>query len=100
MPLWRFTPVAGPEDSRWLSHPHYEEVVVAAPTPGEALSAAGEFEKRETAPEGVGNESVPFRPGLTDEKLYRVDRLPDEEAQAFEFDGDAPAVLAARRRGS
>lgn len=85
MPLWRITPIADPDDSRWLDHQRWEEVVVAAQSAGRALHLAAEMESR-AAPEGVGNESVPFKSGFEDEKLYRIDRL--SESEAGEYDGD------------
>ena len=97
MPLWEFTPTAGPEDARWLDHRIWERVIVAAPSAGQAIRLAATLEEK-TAPEGVGNESVPFASGFEDEKLYRLRRLPDEEAEQFDVTGDEPHVVDARTR--
>jgi hypothetical protein len=97
MPLWEFTPAAAFEDARWLDHRIWERVIVAAPSAGEAIRLAAKLEEK-TAPEGVGNESVPFVSGFEDEKLYRLRRLPDEEVENYDVTGGEPHVVDARIR--
>lgn len=96
MPLWRFVPVTDADDSRWLDHQRWEEVVVRAETIGLALSVANRTLARDDGQ--VGNESVDLRSGIDDEKLYRAARIRAEDAGLDAADEAGPAaVLIARR---
>src|SRR3546814_15665864 len=76
MPLWTIDASAVAEDSRWLDFPIWEEVVVRAPTAAQARLVAAAMEAKEIAdPTTVGNETLTFRSGFQDEKLYRVSRV-------------------------
>lgn len=73
MPLWTIDASAVAEDSRWLDFPIWAEVVVRAPTAAQARLVAAAMEAKEIAdPTTVGNETLSFRSGFQDEKLYRV----------------------------
>lgn len=97
MPLWKIEPMAESGDSRWLDHDIWREVIVRAPTAAMARVIAGELERRQMAGSPpVGNESLSFRSGFDDEKLYRVteiapDALPDVPA-------DGPDEIVRKRR--
>lgn len=95
MALWLFTPVAAPDDPRWLNHPRFSRIVVRADTAALARLAATEWELP-TDTEAVGNESHGNIAGAMDEKLYSVSPLPAEESEGLEPDG-APAVLQSVR---
>lgn len=76
MPLWSIEPSAVAEDSRWLDFPIWADVVVRAPTAAEARRVAAAMEAREIGdPTTVGNETLRFRSGFSDEKLYRVSQV-------------------------
>ena len=73
MPLWSIEASAVAEDSRWLDFPIWAEVLVRAPSPAQARLVAAAMEAQEIGdPTTVGNETLPFRSGFQDEKLYRV----------------------------
>jgi hypothetical protein len=76
MPLWRIEPCAVATDSRWMDFPIWTDVVVRAPSPARARLVAAEMDAwlhNEQVP--VGNETLEFRSGFEDEKLYRVSEL-------------------------
>ena len=94
MPLWRLLPVADPDDSRWLDHPVWREVLVRAPSAAFARQAAGALERDlEAAP--AGNECPSFKSAFEDEKLYQVIRLTPDQAKAAGGDTGAKQVLRA-----
>jgi hypothetical protein len=94
MALWRLTPNADATDGRWLDHRRWAEVVVRADTAGEARNLAAALEA-EDAPPGVGNETPTFEAGLSDDKLYRLQRInPDDDADAPAADGPSEVVKA------
>src|SRR3546814_5224646 len=73
MPLWAIEAIAVSEDSRWQDFPIWAEVVVRAPTPAQARLVAAAMEGGQIAdPTTVGNETLAFRSGFQDEKLYQV----------------------------
>lgn len=86
MPLWRLKPHADESDSRWLDHPRWEEVIVRAPTAALARRVAASLERPEE-PVPPGNESLPFRSGFEDEKLYHVAPLDSDEAPGLSLEG-------------
>lgn len=71
MPLWRIVPVADPTDPRWQGRAIWSEVIVRAASPAQARLVAARLEHDPDAPP-VGNESLGFRSGFEDEKLYWV----------------------------
>lgn len=75
MPLWTIDASAVAEDSRWQDFPIWAEVVVRAPSAAQARLVAAAMEAEEIAdPTTVGNETLSFRSGFQDEKLYHVSR--------------------------
>lgn len=82
MPLWRLRPATSPRDPRWQGRRIWREVVVGAPTAAMARVIASRLEEDPEAPP-VGNESLGFRSGFEDEKLYWAVRLNAAEAAAF-----------------
>src|SRR3546814_14458425 len=76
MSLWTNDASAVAEDSRWQDVPIGAGVVVRAPTAAQARLVAAAMEAKEIAdPTTVGNETLAFRSGFQDEKLYRVSRV-------------------------
>jgi hypothetical protein len=76
MPLWRIEPCAVATDSRWMDFPIWSDVVVRAASPAQARLVAGAMDAwlhNDQTP--VGNETLEFRSGFEDEKLYRVSQL-------------------------
>lgn len=97
MAVWKIEPAAPQTDARWLDYGRWDEVVVRAPTAGQARLAAMEME-RPCAPNGVGNESESFRSGFEDEKLYWVRRIEaDDDGEDKHSSDSLPIVLSARR---
>lgn len=74
MPIWRLTPIAPPDDPRWLDHQIWESVLVRAPTSGMALLLASELERDPDRPP-VGNETPSFQSAFEDPKLYVARRV-------------------------
>lgn len=76
MTLWRIEPCAVATDSRWMDFPIWADVVVRAPSAAQArLVAAGMEAQRLDDHTPVGNETLEFRSGFEDEKLYQVRQL-------------------------
>lgn len=103
MPLWKFTPVAHRDDSRWQGREPWHELVVRADTAALARVVASDFDKREGSTRGirhVGNESVGFRSAFEDEKLYWVTQIEAEPTgpsasgppEVVRAEREAPAV--------
>lgn len=81
MYLWRIVPVAPTNDSRWQDRPVWQEVVVRAESAAMARLTAETLDvDTDGPPQGDG--SMSYKSGFEDDKLYRVDRLGDEEAEA------------------
>lgn len=101
MAIWRLYPVLVPSDPAWLGRPIWKEVIVRADTAGMARLVASklEYPKHEG---GIGNESHSFNSGLGEETLYRIKRLPPDEAARFDDSPGDSAVLSATllREGS
>ncbi len=90
--LWQFTPLAPPEDSRWLSHRPVRALYVAASTPAQVRLVAAHADVPQT--EGkVGNESGHAHSRFRDEKLYRVDPAPAELLARYADALREPAVV-------
>jgi hypothetical protein len=93
--IWRFTPVARPDDPAWQGRAIWSELRVAAATPGAAMIAA---DRHYQAAQGLSSElsqdRQQVRPGFEDIKLYRLDRLDELDAPP----SDNP-VLFERRAG-
>ena len=76
MTLWKIEPIAVAADSRWMDFPIWADVIVRAPSAARARLVAAAMEARELADSTpVGNETLTFRSGFEDEKLYRVREL-------------------------
>ncbi|MBU6296620.1 MAG: hypothetical protein KJS68_00130 [Alphaproteobacteria bacterium] len=74
MPVWRIHPVARRGDARWQGRKIWKEVVVCAPSAAMARLIACELD-RPAQRHRKGNESLCFRSGLEDAKLYWVEQL-------------------------
>src|SRR3546814_12810918 len=107
MPLWAIEAIAVSEDSRWQDFPIWAEVVVRAPTPAQARLVAAAMEGGQIAdPTTVGNETLAFRSGFQDEKLYQVRQVhlpgtsddgPDEVLSARQARPDQKSVVSGTR---
>lgn len=86
IPLWRLAPAANPRDPRWQGRAIHAETIVRAPTAAMARVVASRLDRR---PDAVprGNESLCFRSGFTDEKLYWVQRLEEAAAEKLQPEG-------------
>ena len=95
MTLWAIEACAVAEDTRWLDFPIWAEVVVRAPTAAQARLVAAGLEEAIIGDETpTGNESLTFRSGFQDEKLYHVRQLDHLSGASAE---GPPAVLSARQ---
>lgn len=99
MTLWRLTPAARAEDPRWLNRPRFDDVLVRAPSAGEARRLAAESESPAAAP-AVGNETHGGAPALGDPKLYALSPVAAADADANGFSAEGPAEVLRRRRAS
>lgn len=93
--MWMIYRVASPEDARWQGRPLWERVVVDARSPAMARLLAAELE-RPAEGQRMGNESLCFRSGFEDEKLYWVRPLRAAEAAACRGQAPEPAVPGVR----
>lgn len=91
MPLWYIHPVAHPGDERWQGRKIWKEVLVRAPSAAMARLFACELD-RPAQRRRKGNETLCFRSGLEDAKLYWVERL-DRCDSISEREGVVRAVL-------
>ena len=92
MKLWKFTPVARPDDPRWLGHTPVRTLFVAAESASEACVVAS----RDDVParQGrVGNESGHSHSRFGDEKLYRVDPGDAGDIERLSPLPDRPSVI-------
>lgn len=97
MILWKITPVADADDPRWLDQPMWSEVVVRAETAGEALMLAGHMQRAAVDDiRPIGNETLRFASGFSDEKLYHIRRLDRDDDNAHKADGPAEVVHAVK----
>lgn len=94
MALWSLEASAVAEDSRWLDLPIWADVVVRAPSAAQARLVAAAMEAAAIGdPTTQGNETLAFRSGFQDEKLYRV-----RQVHLTDVPEDGPdAVLSARQ---
>jgi hypothetical protein len=74
MPVWRIYPVARPGEPVWQGRKIWKEVLVRASSAAMARMIAGELD-RPAQRHRKGNESLCFRSGFDDVKLYWVVRL-------------------------
>jgi hypothetical protein len=94
MALWALEASAVAEDTRWLDFPIWTDVVVRAPTAAQARLVAAAMEAAEIGdPTTAGNETLSFRSGFQDEKLYQVRRIHLSDTP----EEGPPAVLSARQ---
>ncbi|MGH6946415.1 MAG: hypothetical protein ACREDZ_03730 [Kiloniellales bacterium] len=98
MPIWKIEPSAEPDDSRWLDHAIWREVIVRAPTASLARLEAGKLERDPNAAP-AGNELPSFHSAFADETLYRVHRIePLAASDSIENSGES-AILRAEPLG-
>jgi hypothetical protein len=94
MPLWQIRPVASQNDPRWQGRRIWEEVIVQAESAAFARLIASELDKP-ASPYRHGNESLCFRSGFEDERLYWVRRLEVAHAARLEISNGRDGVLTA-----
>jgi hypothetical protein len=94
MPLWRIHSVAHPEDSRWQGRRIWAEVIVQAESAAFARLMASKLDEP-PVPHRLGNESLCFRSGFEDEKLYWVHRLSAVEAARYDVATRGGGVIVA-----
>lgn len=82
IPLWRIRPVAVPGDARWQGRRIWPEVIVRAPSAAMARVVASRLDENPGALP-VGNETLCFRSGFEDSKLYWVTPVDAAEAAAL-----------------
>ena len=94
MPIWIIYPVANPDDSRWQGRRVWAEVIVRAENAAFARLIASKLDE---PPVGhrLGNESLCFRSGFEDEKLYWVQRLDAADAERREVGSRRSAIISA-----
>lgn len=91
--VWALTPVANPDDPRWLARRPIPKILVAARTAAEArILASRALASDERG--GVANESGPAVTMVDDEKLYRVDK-----ASTAQDVPESPGVIEIARNG-
>jgi hypothetical protein len=74
--LWRFTPVASPNDPTWQGRKVWSYLEIVAATSGEAILLAARYEETQAGRSTVDSQDhQQLRSGFEDERLYRVDRL-------------------------
>lgn len=99
MALWRIVPAARPDDPRWLTHAQWAEVVVRAPTAGQALVTADRMARVDAGgATPMGNESVTYRSAFLDEKLVTVRAVPEDELPDLPRAGPQEVLHAVKRR--
>lgn len=98
MALWKLTPVAAADDSRWQNRPIWSEVIVEAPTAAFARQFAADWELGSPL-RHVGNESPSPKSGFQDEKLYWARRIRPDQARCLRMDADggSPVRRAVKR---
>ncbi len=94
MPLWRIYPVTSPEDSCWQGRKVWAEVVVRAASPAMARVIACELD-RPARPYRIGNETLCFRSGLEDARLYWVCPFGPSDAVHCGIVGEPDGVVSA-----
>ena len=97
MPLWQIRPVASQNDPRWQGRRIWKEVIVQAKSAAFARLIASELDKP-AVPYRSGNESLCFRSGFEDERLYWVRRLDAADAASYETPSGRDGVLIAVQR--
>lgn len=80
--MWMIYPVAWPEDPRWQGRDIWDHVIVRAPSAAMARVQAAKLDRPKVV-NRLGNETLSFRSGLEDERLYWVRRLTEDQAQAY-----------------
>jgi hypothetical protein len=74
--IWRFTPVARPDDPAWQGRSIWSELRVVAPTAGAAILVAGRhYQSALGIDTEASQDRQQVRSGFEDVKLYRLDRL-------------------------
>lgn len=94
MPLWRFTPVADPRDSRWQDRQIRDGLIVRAPSAAMARVLA-DREMPSSVRGAVGNETRSCRGGFADSSLYWVQRVSAAEAKELGGDSGPDGVVQA-----
>jgi hypothetical protein len=74
--IWRFTPVARPDDPAWQGRAIWSDLRVVAPTAGAAILVAGRhYQEAHGIDTEASQDRQQVRSGFEDVKLYRLDRL-------------------------
>jgi hypothetical protein len=74
--IWRFTPVAAPDDPAWQSRDIWADFTIVAATAGEAILLAARHDELEHGRNVEDSQDrQQLRSGLEDPLLYRLDRL-------------------------
>lgn len=75
--VWRFTPVAEPDEPAWQGRAIVKRLEIIASSAGQAILAAARWDEAETGrdPSPFAQDKQDRRSGFDDEKLYRVDQL-------------------------
>lgn len=94
--IWKFTPVARPDDARWLGHRPVRALYVAAESPAMARVIAARADVPPSQGK-VGNESGHSHSRFGDEKLYRVDAASEEDLQHLPGVPARASVIGERR---
>lgn len=94
IPLWRLRAIADPRDTRWQGRVIHADTIVRAPSAAMARVVASSLDRH---PDAVrrGNESLSFRSGFADEKLYWATRLDEAGAAALRAPGGKDAQRCA-----
>lgn len=94
MPLWRIYPVADPGVPHWQGRKIWEEVIVRAKTAALARVIASRLDEP-PVPYRIGNETLCFRSGFEDVKLYWVQELSAHSAARYEDSDAQEGVISA-----
>lgn len=97
MPLWKFVPIARPDDPTWQDRPVWYDRIVRAETAAEARVQAARY-NRDPTDLLADLEKADLGGGFLSEKLYEVYELDPAEAAAFPAQGE-PGVVQAGRPG-
>ena len=99
MRLWRITPSAAPDDTRWHNSQMWREVVVRAETATEArvIASRMESDEMELSPRfSSGTQAKDYPSAFYDESLYSVTEIPAGASGQFSADGPREILLAHR----
>jgi hypothetical protein len=93
--VWRFTPVARPDDAAWQGRTVWEDFRIVAPNAGAAILLASRYDEELKGLSVSGSQDrQQLASGLEDARLYRVDVCEDDPVV-----GPAGTVVLALRAG-